>query len=151
MEIILLIILCIVIYVCLYYLIKRYKDSIEEKEAQKKHLLQVQDSKNELSTLYNELYGELESQYNNYLKQPEYEKTKYPTVTVKGVPLWNEKWLRQSFDIWRNDENLCWITNFDSIKREAEYALDSVSENFCDENMLVRKDNLRKWFANDPF
>lgn len=108
------------------------------------------ESKKSIEPLYNELYGAIENKYNEYLKNPEYKRTGFPFVTTeKAISLYCEDIdikddYLERFEIWKNDNNLCFLSNLDWIKRLAN---DYLAMAACgDKSQYQKEDELRKHF-----
>lgn len=111
---------------------------------------QIEKAKRELDPVYNELYNGLKQKYNEYLNRPEYKKIEYPTITTKEITLcFGDVDLGHTtvkFDLWRNDENLCCISNWTYLNILVNAAKDVVATFQADETPYKREQDLRQRF-----
>lgn len=121
------VVLLVIALVCygLAYLLQSASNSMQA-NAKQKFDAQVKDAQHGLDTLYNELYGTQKRKYDEYLSNPEYERKEFPVVTTADeVSLYfgdiDQKIVySQKFDLWKNDRNLCCITNLDRLRQLTE-------------------------------
>lgn len=146
------VIFLVVVVVCfvLYGIV--YQNKLQKKLSQKVEV------KNELEPVYKELLTEKKEEYTDYLSSPEYEIGDFPVVTTeKNILLYygnmdSHVSYNQKFDIWKNDKNLCCMTNSGSIlsyikevyhnQTKSSYLADQKEDYF---RYLVRVEQKNNW------
>ena len=146
------VVLLIIGLVCwgLAALLQSASNSMQEK-AQRQHDAQVRDASNALDSVYNELYGELKRKYDECIQRPEYKKTGFPTVTTDTISLYfgdiDSGYNDQKFDLWKNDENLCCVSNWKYLDELANAAKSVTAKYSLNESPYQREQTLRTKFT----
>jgi hypothetical protein len=85
----------------------------------------------ELEPAYKELYDKLKHTYDEYLNRPEYRKVGFPTVTIDRTFLHcddiDDRVQLCSYDLWKNDENLCCVISWKNLDERANAAKHAAS------------------------
>ena len=96
------------------------------KSLEQKRETQRKNREIELEPTYKELYDKLKHTYDEYLNRPEYRKVGFPTVTIDRTFLHcddiDDRVQLCSYDLWKNDENLCCVISWKNLDERANAA-----------------------------
>lgn len=140
-----LIITILIVVACLGLIVYVVYQRISFNQALEQRKIEQANVKQELYYYHEKLCTELQNQYDDCLRTSEYKKTNSPIITTsEKISLFIEKLdpkyeAIQIFDIWKNDTNLCCITNINglwAITKETKdkswyrYSREQISEAF---------------------